>query len=441
MREETWTPRRRGSLLALTALLTVPAVVRAQTMNDPNLQVTTVVPPFSLNQPTSMDFLQANEILVLEKATGRVRWIVDGVLQPGFALDVPVNADGESGLLGIAIDPASPPRVFLYYTEALVDGGPPLGNRIYRYDWNAATGTLVNPVLLLDLPGDFPFHAGGVLAWDDVDGHLYGVIGDQNHAGQLQNLAFGPVPDDTGVIVRVNADGTPAAGNPYAPYCSNLVTQTCTTSPECPPGGTCLTQVARYFAYGIRNCFGLTFDPVTAALWESENGPDVYDEVNRINPGINGGWLRIRGPVDRDPEGTVDLWNMPGEGLTYHDPEFSWLDPIAVTGIAFTFGSSWGPAYDNTVVVGDANQGQISAFTLNPARDGFVLTGGLLDKVADNQGEHDQLVIGQGFSGIVHVTRGLESPNPHLYVVSILNGTIYRIAGPVRVSLQGFTVE
>jgi glucose/arabinose dehydrogenase len=433
--------RRLGAVLALAALLALPAGARAQTMNDPNLLVSAVIPPFSLSQPTTMDFLQANEILVLEKNTGRVRRILDDVLHPTIALDAAVNADGESGMLGIAIDPGSPPRVFLYYTEALVDGGPPIANRIYRYDWNAATGTLVNPALLLELAADFPFHNGGVLAWDDANAHLYGVIGDVAHSGQLQNLGSSNPPDDTSVIVRLNADGTPAAGNPFTPYCSNLTSQTCTTSAQCPAGGTCLTQVALYYAYGVRNCFGITRDHVTGFLWDTENGPDVYDEVNQIPIAANSGWIRIMGPVIRDPEGTADLWNVPGEGLTYNDPEFSWLSPIAVTGITFPAGSSWGPAYDGMAIVGDANTGQISALPLNAARDAFVLTGGLADLVADTQAERDQLVIGQGFNGIVHLKRGLESPNPHVYVSSLINNTIYRIRGPVPVSLQGFTVE
>src|SRR6185503_11275157 len=127
--------------------------------------------------------------------------------------------------------------------------------------------------------------------------------------------------------------------------------------------------------------------------------------------GANSGWNRIMGPVIRDPQGTSDLWNMPGAGLTYNDPEFSWLDSTAPTGIAFTVGSSWGPAYDQTVLVGDANFGAISAFTLTPARDAFVLTGGLADQVADTNAERDQVRIGTGFQGITHILRGMESPN------------------------------
>jgi glucose/arabinose dehydrogenase len=437
-----WHPRRRTLELALAVVFSFPAAALAQpTMNDPSLVVTPVVPLFSLTQPVAIDFLAANDILVLEKGTGLVRRIVDGVIQPTPALDTAVNSDGESGLLGIAIDPGSPTRVFLYYTEALVDGGPPLGNRIYRYDWNPATGTLINPLMLIDMPADIPFHNGGVLAWDDANGHLYGVIGDQGHSGQLQNIAFGPPPDDTGVIVRINADGTAAAGNPFTPYCSILTTQTCATSADCPAGQTCVTQVAKYYGYGERNCFGIAFDPVTGLLWDTENGPDVYDEVNQIPIAGNSGWLRIMGPVVRDPEGTADLWNVPGEGLTYNDPEFSWLSTIAPTGIAFPFGSSWGPAYDQVALVGDANFGAISSFPLNGPRDAFVLTGGLADLVADNQAERDQLLIGSGFSGLVGLERGMEAPNPHIYAVSIGTGTIYRIAGPVPVALQRFTVE
>jgi hypothetical protein len=95
--------------------------------------------------------LGPDDFLVLEKNTGRVRRVQGGVVQSTPVLDVAVNPGGERGLLGIAINDESPPGVFLYYTEALdlsgtgADGGALLGNRIYRYTWNAGSGVLESP--------------------------------------------------------------------------------------------------------------------------------------------------------------------------------------------------------------------------------------------------------------------------------------------------------
>jgi aldose sugar dehydrogenase len=382
-----------------------------------------------------------NDFLVLEKATGRVRRVLNDVLQPGFALDVNVNSDSERGLLGIAIAQGSPVHVFLYYTEAAFDGGTPFGNRVYQYDWSPGPGTLINPQLVLDLPVfSGPNHDGGILLLDSA-GRLFAVIGDLNHNGQLQNDPAGPPPDDTGVIFRVNQDGTGAAGNPFTPYCSVTTTQTCAITADCPAGQTCQTRVARYYAYGVRNCFGMTFDPVTGALWMSENGPSTMDELNRIDPGINSGWNQIMGPDALDPQGVADLWNMPGAGLTYSDPEFSWLDTVAVTGVVFPFATSWGPAYSDRVLVADNNIGNIYSFPLNVTRTGLdvaALPVSLQDLVADTQTEANQVRIGQGFGAITDLEKG---PDDHIYVVDIAFGRIFRITGAFPVSLQDFRVE
>ncbi len=434
---------RRGLILpVLLAGLTAAASAGAQVMTDPNLTVTPIVDfGAGLDQPTTMAFLAQGDFLVLEKATGRVRRVLNDVLQPGFALDVHVNSDSERGMLGIAIVQGSPIHVFLYYTEAQgMDGGTPLGNRIYQYDWNPPNGTLINPVLVLDLPVQpGPNHDGGIVL-ADPQGLLFTVIGDLNHNGQLQNNPSGPAPDNTGVIFRVNQNGTAAAGNPFTPYCSVTTTQTCTSTPDCPAGQTCITNVARYYAYGVRNCFGMTFDPVTGALWMSENGPSTMDELNRIDSGVNSGWNQLMGPDALDPQGTGDLWNMPGEGLTYSDPEFSWADTVAVTGVLFPFATTWGPSYNSQVLVADNNIGNIYAFPLNPARTGLdvpALPPNLQDLVAQNQTEANQLRIGQGFGAITDMKKG---PDDHVYVVDVF-GRIFRITGPVPVTLQGFAVE
>jgi glucose/arabinose dehydrogenase len=432
--------RRRRVLLAAMLLASLPLVAGAQTM-PAGFTVTPLLPNGSLSEPTSMAFLPNGEILVLEKSLGRVRRIVGTTLSPTIALDVHVNSTSERGLLGIAILDGSPIRVFLYYTEASgADGGTALGNRVYRYDWSPGTGTLINPQLVLDLPvTPGPNHDGGNILLDP-QGRLYAFIGDLNRNGQMQNNAGGAAADDTGVLFRVNQDGTAAAGNPFTPYCSVTTTTTCTTNANCPGGETCRTQVARYYAYGLRNSFGMAFDPVTGNLWDTENGPSSMDEVNLIAPGFNSGWNDIMGPDALDPQGLADLFNMPGAGVTYSDPEFSWQGVIAPTAILFPHATTWGLPYNDRVIVGDVNNGSIYFLPLNGTRTGFDFTAfpNLLDLVANTTAETNQLRIGQGFGGVTDFEKG---PDDHVYVVSIGSGTIFRVAGPVPVTVEDFRIE
>jgi len=415
--------RALGALALLAAAVAAPDA-SSQVVTDPNLTLQTVTT--GLAQPTTMAFVAPGDILVLQKGNGQVRRVLNGVLQPAPVLDLPVNSDSERGLLGIAVNSENPPKVFLYFTEAASDGAAAIANRVYRYTWNAVAGTLTSPQLVLDLPvTPGPNHDGGVLVLDSA-GRLYAVIGDLNRNGQLQNDVGGPAPDDTSVIFRVNGDGTAATGNPFTPYCSITTTQTCSGDLDCPSGQTCQTQVARYYAYGVRNSFGMAIDPVTGVLWNTENGPSNYDEVNRISPGFNSGWNQIMGPDSRDPQGVGDLFNMPGAGSTYSDPEFSWLATIAPTAILFPRGLT--PTYDVAALVGDSNNGNLYSFPLNLDRDGFELGGfaGLSDLVADDVTERNAVRIGSGFGGITDLKEG---PDGAVYVVSIGNGAIYRIAG------------
>ena len=181
-------------------------------INDPNLQVELFVE--GLSWPTSMAFIDNNNILVLEKDQGTVRLISNGILQEEPVLEVDVNTKAERGLLGIAI--MNKDAVFLYYTEESSKDDEQLRNKIYKYQWNDEERLLVNPTLILDLPATpGPIHDGGKLTIGP-DNYLYAVIGDLKHKGKLQNFVDGPEPDDTGVILRVNPeDGSPAPDNPF----------------------------------------------------------------------------------------------------------------------------------------------------------------------------------------------------------------------------------
>jgi aldose sugar dehydrogenase len=356
-----------------------------------------------------MAFIGPGDILVLQKGNGRVRRVINGMLQLDPVLDVAVDNASERGLLGIAIHPNFPtsPFVYLYYTESSTGGdstGSPLANRVYRYTWNGST--LVGPQLILDLPvTPGPNHNGGTMTFGP-DGKLYVIIGDLNRNGQLQNFSGAAAPDDTGVIFRINDDGSAPSDNPFFNQGGNL---------------------AKYFAYGIRNSFGLAFDSVTGKLWDTENGPANYDEVNLVEPGFNSGWMRIMGPSSRDAQGTSDLVVFPGSH--YADPKFSWFSTVGPTAIVFLNAASLGADYQNDVFVGDINNGNLYRFRLNPTRDGFIFTDpNLGDLVADNNTQLQELISGTGFGGITDLKIGPDGLL--LYVLSFSLGKIFAISRP-----------
>lgn len=247
-----------------------------------------------------------------------------------------------------------------------------------------------------------PNHDGGIITFGP-DGKLYVVIGDLNRNGQLQNFPAGPVPDDTSVIFRLNDDGTIPSGNPFVAQGGNL---------------------AKYFAYGIRNSFGMAFDSVTGRLWTTENGPLSYDEINLVQPGFNSGWEQIMGPDARSSQGIGDLFQVPGS--QYSDPEFSWLNPVGPTAIVFFNSAQLGAEYQNDVFVGDINNGTLYRFKPNAARDRFVfVTPELADLVADNIQELDEVIFGLDFGGITDLKVG---PDGLLYVVSLFRGKVFAIS-------------
>lgn len=303
-------------LAALFAL--APAILNAQdspSLVDPNLRVRTLVE--NLDQPTSMAFLGANDLFVLEKATGKVQRVTNGVVAPTPPLDLAVNSASERGLLGIALHPNFPsnPGVYLYWTESSTGADsnqladvPLLGNRVDRFVWNGST--LVHESNLIQLrafqqDSGQPLrgnHDGGVIRFGP-DGKLYIYIGDVGRRGQMQNLPDGPgpagnQPDDqfggpepdnahlTGVILRLNDDGTTPLDNPFV--LAGAVR-----------GGEAGANLQKVFAYGIRNGFGMAFDPFSGQLWEAQNGDDTFTELNLVEPGANLGWIQIMGPVSR----------------------------------------------------------------------------------------------------------------------------------------------
>jgi len=625
------------------ALFGLPSIVNAQStpsLVDSNLRVRAVVE--NLDQPTSAAFLSANEFFVLEKATGQVKRVLNGVVQ-NTVLDLAVNSGSERGLLGIALHPnfSANHLVYLYWTQSttgadttVLSETPLLGNRVDRYLWNGSTLTFDrNIIQLRALQPPFAAeptpaagrgnHDGGVIKFGPDD-KLYIFIGDVGRRGWMQNLLNGPFqpsvlgvddnfggpePDDahlTGVILRLNDDGTAPANNPFTEighvfvarlegsqevpanastakgYAAFLLDRNATsltfiatvtgldltgtqtadpaddllaahihapaprgtnagvrfgffgqpfndTNPNdvvvtpfaSGVGGTVFskwdltegnnttladqlpnilagqsyinfhtrrlqggeirgqieenpqvtTNVQKVFAYGLRNSFGFDFDPKSGNLWLEQNGDDAFTELDLVQPGMNGGWIQVMGPLARidqfkEIETTMFGGNLqqsrwpptniaasPEEararmlmlpGAHYSDPEFSWKFEVAPAGIGFLNSRALGPQYDGSLFVGAARPFLEGGFLWR-----FHLTGNrrkigtddprLEDRVADNLNkpsptdpvanaqalvESESLLFGRNFGVVTDIKTG---PNGNLFVVSLSNGAIYEI--------------
>jgi glucose/arabinose dehydrogenase len=448
-----------------------------------------------------MAFLGVNDFLVLERASGKVKRVINGILQPAAALDLAVNSASERGLLGIAPHPQFPsnPRIYLYWTESTTGADstvlaetPLLGNRVDQFTWNGSTLTFDRNIIQLralqpafDREPTPPLgrgnHDGGVISFGP-DGKLYIFIGDVGRRGWLQNLRCGPTdtydcppgapvvddsfggpePDNahlTGVILRLNDDGSTPSDNPFFAV-----------------GGAILGQVGaniqKIFSYGHRNSFGMAFDPHgrgVGNLWLQENGDDTFSELTRVEPGLNGGWIQIMGPVSRigqfkevetspgtDPclgtayfgmqqarwpptliansqaEALSRLFMLPG--AHYKDPEFSWKFEVAPAAIGFLNSRALGPQYEGDLFMGAARtfleDGHLFRFQLTGNRRTIGVDDPRLeDRVADNTckfgiTESESLLFGRNFGIGTDIRTG---PNGNLFVVSTTHGAVYEI--------------
>ena len=385
-----------SSLILTIAIMLQNNLLYAQpSVKDPNLKVEAFVS--GIASPTSMLFVDENNILVLEK-DGNVRLISNGMLQSQPLVSLSVDNKNERGLLGIE---KVGENVFLYATVK----DSQLINRIYKYTLVPGP-ELTNEQEFMDLPGTpATNHQGGKLVASN-DGYLYSVTGELQRNGKDQNIVNGPDPDFSGAILKTNAnDGSPAPNNPFKSDNSN-------------------DPINWYQAYGLRNSFGLGIDPVTGALWDTENGEQKFDEINLVSPGFNSGWKLTMGPISESGISQDDLVNFPGSN--YKDPILSFRNSIGITDIEFLNSDKLGTEYANNAFVGDISYGNLYRFELNEERVDFKFSDpGLEDRVIDNNKELDSLIFGEGFSGITDIKTGADGL---LYVLSFEDGTIYRIS-------------
>jgi glucose/arabinose dehydrogenase len=253
------------------------------------------------------------------------------------------------------------------------------------------------------------------------------------------------------VILRLNDDGTTPRDNPFFRVGAAV-------------GGDVGASIQKIYAYGVRNSFGMAVDPRTGALWNQENADDAFDEINRVTPGQNNGWVQVMGPLARVAEFKAiettppfvglqqirwlptNIADTPAEarsrlamlpGAHYRDPVFSWKYAVAPAGIGFLDSRRLGREYEGNLFVGAArlnlSGGYLMRFPLTRSRRRLALSDPLLaDGVADNVAKFDpteseSLIFGTDFGVGTDIRTG---PNGNLYVVSLSNGVVYEIYRP-----------
>ncbi|MGD9501320.1 MAG: PQQ-dependent sugar dehydrogenase [Methyloceanibacter sp.] len=256
-----------------------------------------------LDRPWAFAFLPDGRMLVTEKR-GRLRIVAqDGTISKPVAGVPEVIANGQGGLLDVALDPAFAANglVYLAYSEA-GEGGA--GTAVAR--GTLGDGRLENAEVIFQQKPKVSGgnHFGSRLAFSP-DGKLFVTLGDRFKFDPAQDLA-----SDLGKVVRINPDGSIPSDNPFVGQEGKL--------PE-------------IWSYGHRNPQGAAIHPVTGKLWEAEFGPFGGDELNIPEAGKNYGWPVVSWGKHYDGTDIPD----PPEHPEFADAVYHWNPVISPSGIAF----------------------------------------------------------------------------------------------------------
>jgi len=286
-----------------------------------------------LDYPAAFTFAPDGRIFYGERFTGEIR-----IYNPSNGSDTlffsitQLQTLGEQGLLGVALHPSYPtkPAVYAYATRE-VNGSP--RNQIIRIIDSGGVGTSPRAIWTENVVAS-SIHNGGHIQFG-ADRRLYAVVGEAANPANSQNLSV-----TAGKVLRMTDRGMAPPDNPFA---GSVV-----------------------WAYGLRNSFGFTFDPVTDLLWETENGPACNDELNIELAGENHAW----GPSQTcstpppPPQNTNQDGPNPVMPLTFFTPT------IAPVGGAFCVGCGIGTA-EGALFFGAFNDSRIRQVTLTPDRMGI----------------------------------------------------------------------
>ncbi len=322
--------------------------------------------------PTAMEFAPDGRLFISQKS-GKLRVFKDGALLATPALTIPVTSTSERGLLGIAFSPtfAQDQYIYLYYTRA----GTVVKNRVSRFTFDPSNPDVLMPgsefVIVDDIASDAGNHNGGAIHFGP-DGKLYISIGD----GGRYHTTSQELNTLSGKILRVNADGTIPEDNPFV------------GTPGARP---------EIWAMGLRNPFTFAFEPGTGKMYINDVGQQTWEEVNLGAPGANYGWPTC--------EGFCTSTSTP-----FQNPVFVYGHDLksggaAITGGAFVTGTNFPSEKSGSYFYGDYVLGGIREYSAGGVQSMFFPSA----------------------HGPSDVKFG---PDGMLYWISVLDGTLNRIAYP-----------
>lgn len=244
---------------------------------------TTLVVGNGLDGPSGFDIAPDGRIFILER-TGKVKIVKDGQLLPQPFVNLPSLATGDRGLIGISFDPDyfSNHFVYFYYT------GLDQLNRLVRFDATNDTATSDELILYQTVFPSEQLHVGGGIRFGP-DGKLYFAVGDNGYHPNGQDLS-----NPHGKILRINKNGSTPTDNPFV--------NTTNALPE-------------IWAYGLRNPWKFSFDPLTQLLYDGDVGEADTEEINKIVKGGNYGWPNCEGPCPQPNPNFIDpIYTYPHDG-------------------------------------------------------------------------------------------------------------------------------
>jgi glucose/arabinose dehydrogenase len=330
-----------------------------------NFQTTQIIGS-GLDSPSGFAFAPDGRIFILQRA-GKVMVYKNGALLPNPFVDLPSEASGDRGLIGIAFDPdfVNNHFVYFYYTSS-----GDLLNRIVRFDASGDTATSNGTVLFMTSDQSFQLHVGGSLVFGP-DGKLYFAVGDNGVPDNAQDLS-----NPHGKILRINKDGTVPTDNPF------------------------FGQAGKYgaiWAYGFRNPWRFNFDPANGRLYVGDVGEATWEEIDLVQKGANYGWPIVEGPCTINCSFTAPIY--------YYNHN---LQSAAVTLGPVYRANMFPSVYQGKLFFGDYAQG-------------FIKTLGL-DANGNSTGANDfDLAAGS-------VVDFKIAPDGSLYYITYIPGRLYRIS-------------